>query len=98
MAIGAFRPRILSPSRLCYTAEELSLVLRHELTHCRRHDLLFCLLAADAACIVQPLFLLIQRMMERIANWPATRRCWARPLRIPGAGIAVSGWIPPPGI
>lgn len=66
MAIGVFRPRILLPHR-AYTAEELSLVLRHELTHCRRHDLLFQALLAAGRCLhwFNPLFPLIQRMMER---------------------------------
>ena len=66
LAVGLFRPCILLPDRP-YPPEELSLVLQHELVHCRRKDLLFQTLLAVCRCLhwFNPLFPLIQRMMER---------------------------------
>lgn len=66
LAVGLFRPCILLPDRP-YPPEELSLVLQHELVHCRRKDLLFQTLLAFCRCLhwFNPLLPLIQRMMER---------------------------------
>ena len=65
MAAGLLRPRLLLP-RGDYGAEELTFILRHELTHIRRRDLWYklALLLAQAVHWFNPLVWLMVRQAE----------------------------------
>ena len=39
MVVGVFKPLLILPDR-CFTVKELNLILKHELVHIKRHDLL----------------------------------------------------------
>jgi beta-lactamase regulating signal transducer with metallopeptidase domain len=41
-ACGVFRPMILLPCSLSLSSNDLSVLLRHEIAHFRRHDLIWC--------------------------------------------------------
>ena len=65
MMVGLFRPCLLLPGE-DYGERELGFVLRHELCHCRRHDLWYklVLLAANAVHWFNPLVYLLAREAE----------------------------------
>lgn len=66
MALGLLRPLLLLPEE-AFHPQELSFILRHELTHCQRHDLWYklILLAANALHWFNPLIWLLRREAER---------------------------------
>ncbi|MBD5160842.1 MAG: M56 family metallopeptidase [Oscillibacter sp.] len=66
MVIGLFRPCLLLPGE-DFTEQELTFVLRHELTHYRRRDLWYklALLAANGMHWFNPLVWLLRREAER---------------------------------
>ena len=65
MVIGVLRPRLLLPEE-GYDARSLAFILRHELTHCRRHDLWYqlALLLANAVHWFNPLIWLMVRQAQ----------------------------------
>lgn len=66
MMVGLLRPRLLLPSEEL-EERELAFILRHELTHYRRHDLWYklALLAANGMHWFNPLVFLLRREAER---------------------------------
>lgn len=66
MMVGLVRPRLLLPSEEL-EERELAFILRHELTHHRRHDLWYklALLAANGMHWFNPLVFLLRREAER---------------------------------
>lgn len=66
MMVGLVRPRLLLPSEEL-AERELAFILRHELTHHRRHDLWYklALLAANGMHWFNPLVFLLRREAER---------------------------------
>jgi len=66
MVTGLFRPRLLLPDE-DMGARELAFILRHELTHYRRHDLWYklVLLLANALHWFNPLIWLLRRESEK---------------------------------
>lgn len=66
MMVGLVRPRLLLPSEEL-KERELAFILRHELTHHRRHDLWYklALLAANGMHWFNPLVFLLRREAER---------------------------------
>lgn len=66
MMVGLVRPRLLLPSEEL-EERELAFILRHELTHHRRHDLWYklVLLAANGMHWFNPLVFLLRREAER---------------------------------
>lgn len=66
MVAGLLRPRLLLPTEE-FGEMELAFILRHELTHCRRHDLWYklALLAANGLHWFNPLIYLLRREAER---------------------------------
>lgn len=66
MVTGLFRPRLLLPDE-DMGARELAFILRHELTHYRRHDLWYklILLLANALHWFNPLIWLLRRESEK---------------------------------
>lgn len=66
MMVGLVRPRLLLPSEEL-GERELAFILRHELTHHRRHDLWYklALLAANGMHWFNPLVFLLRREAER---------------------------------
>lgn len=66
MMVGLLRPRLLLPSEEL-EERELAFILRHELTHHRRHDLWYklALLAANGMHWFNPLVFLLRREAER---------------------------------
>ncbi len=66
LTVGLLRTRIILPTDLG-AGEDLANVLRHELTHVRRHDILYkwLVLAVTAAHWFNPLSYLIRRELDR---------------------------------
>lgn len=66
MMVGLLRPRLLLPAE-DFEERELAFILRHELTHHRRHDLWYklALLAANGMHWFNPLVFLLRREAER---------------------------------
>lgn len=66
MAVGLLRPMLLLPEE-AFQPRELDFILRHELIHCRRHDLWYklVLLCANALHWFNPLIWLLRREAER---------------------------------
>lgn len=66
MMTGLFKPTILLPERV-FSKAELSLVLRHELTHFKHKDLWFKLLVVLCRAVYwfDPIMLLIDRCIDR---------------------------------
>ncbi|MGK5080370.1 M56 family metallopeptidase [Janthinobacterium sp. HLX7-2] len=72
MLVGVWRPRLLLPAHLAqFTPEQQQLVIAHELTHARRRDPLFLLLAT----ILQALL-----WFNPAARWLAGKLAWAQEL------------------
>lgn len=65
MVVGLLRPRLLLPEE-GYDARSLAFIFRHELTHCRRHDLWYqlALLLANAVHWFNPLVWLMVRQAQ----------------------------------
>ena len=77
MIVGAIKPTLLLPE-LELTAEQLSLVFRHELIHYRRRDIWYKLLLmlANAIHWFNPMVWLMVYAADRDLSFPAMRPWW----------------------
>lgn len=66
MQLGLFRPKLVLPERE-YTNGMLESILRHELTHYNRHDILYKWFALTVCCLhwFNPLLWIIRRELDR---------------------------------